>query len=172
MKQENHTESEVTRYPEQMVHVITFTLGHDIFGIETDSVHEIIRSGELLQVPNSPDYLKGLINLRGSVFPVINLKKKLKLDDGNNETQKFWIIILTVQKIMTGIMIDRVPKTLKVSPENINRTPALSDSSLKKRYISGVCNNDDEKIIMLDFNQILLVEDMDKLQGIEDVVYA
>jgi len=154
--QENLLGKDDLQKPGRLIQLISFTVGNDTFGVDILMVHEVIRSAKFTSVPNSSDFIEGIINLRGNIFPVIDLRKKLHLYSGETPRENTWIIILEVQEIMTGFIVDKVLKALKVDPSAIEREPDIADDRLHKRYISGIGNIDGERITLLDFNQILL----------------
>jgi len=139
-----------------LLQVISFAVGNDIFGVDIRTVHQVIRSAQFTPVPNSPDFIVGVMNLRGNIFPVIDLRKKLHLSSGENHTDTLWIIIIEVQNSMTGFIVDKVLKAHKVHPDSVEKKPEIFEDKLDDKYICSIAHINEKRIPLLDFNQIVL----------------
>ncbi len=150
---------------EQLMQLVGFSIGKERFGVNILMVQEIIRSAPITAVPNSPDFVEGVINLRGNIIPVIELRKRLNLYQGN-QNEDTWILILNIDGKVTGFIVDSVSKVLKILESSIEPPPELVVAGLASQYIQGVCDTGTGILIILDFNHILLVEEMQKLKEI------
>ncbi len=151
---------------EQLMQLVGFTIGKEQFGVNILLVQEIIRSAPITIVPNSPDFVEGVINLRGNIIPVIELRKRLNLfqESANEDT---WILILDIGGKVTGFIVDSVSKVLKIPENSIEPPPDLVVAGLESQYIRGVCDTGEGLLIILDFNHILLSEEIKRLKEIE-----
>ena len=116
---------------------------------------------------DKPDFLEGVINLRGKIVPVIDLRKRLKLVEADALIMDPWIVILTVEDRITGFMVDRVTKVLNVPKDSIKPPPDIVVAGLKSQYIQGVCKLDQRLLILLNFSRILLAEEIKKLKALK-----
>ncbi len=147
--------------------LVGFVIGEELFGVDILTVQEIIRETTITPIPDSPDFLEGVINLRGSIIPVIDLRKRLKLVEAGALNPDIWIIILTVEGRLTGFVVDRVTKVLNVPESSIKPPPDIVVAGLKSQYVRGVCKLEQRLLILLDFNRILMVEEMKKLKAMK-----
>jgi purine-binding chemotaxis protein CheW len=144
--------------------LVGFTIGKETFGVDILMVQEIIRSAPITAVPNSPDFIEGVINLRGSIIPVIDLRKRLNLRKKASEIPITWILIINVDERVTGFIVDSVTKVLKIQTARIEPPPDIVVAGLKSQYIHGVCEIDTGLLILLDFSRILEVKEIKKLK--------
>jgi purine-binding chemotaxis protein CheW len=123
----------------------------------------------ITSIPNSPDFIEGVINLRGHIIPVIDLRKRLKLgplaEENKNNTR---ILIVNVQDRVTGFIVDAVSEVLKIPKSFIEPPPDIVVAGQKSQYIYGVCKLDERLLILLDFSKILQVEEIKKLMEVKD----
>jgi len=153
---------------EQIMQLVGFKMGKELFGVDILMVQEIIRSAPITAVPNSPDFIEGVINLRGSIIPVIELRKRLSLYNKNQVKDKDWILIVNVDNRVTGFIVDSVTKVLKVKKDRIEPPPDIVMAGLKSQYIRGVCEIDNNLLIFLDFSRILKIDEIKKLKDFPD----
>jgi len=132
---------------------LTFALGHEEYGLEILGVREIIGLMEITAVPQVPDYVKGVINLRGKVIPVIDLRLKFGMPkhDYTNET---CIIVLNVNNSLMGIAVDRVCEVLDISQDNIEPAPSFGNK-VHTDFITGMGKIGDKVKILLDIDKVL-----------------
>jgi len=151
---------------EQLIQMVGFKIGKEIFGVDILMVQEIIRSAPITYVPNSPEFVEGVINLRGSIIPVIDLRKRLNLHLVDYEQEKDWILILEIGGRVTGFIVDFVTEVIKIQENSIDPPPDILVAGLHSQYIRGVCEIENTLLILLDFNRILLVDEMKKLKSV------
>jgi purine-binding chemotaxis protein CheW len=148
---------------ERLLQLVGFVIGKELFGVDILMVQEIIRETPITPIPNSPDFIEGVINLRGNIIPVIDLRKRLNLRETAAPAGQIWIMILNVNGRITGFIVDSVTQVLKVPSNSIKPPPDIVVSGLQSQYITGVCRIDKRLLILLDFSRILLVEEIKKL---------
>ena len=128
-------------------------------GVNILNVQEIKVLTDITRVPFAPDYIKGVINLRGSVLPVIDLKRRIGLEDAPY-TDATRIIIMKIGEFSIGMIVDAVTEVLTISGRDINPAKDVSDST-SNRFVSSIGNIDARLIIMLNLDEIVdLPEDM------------
>jgi len=142
---------------------LTFALGHEEYGLEILGVREIIGLMDITGVPQVPEYVKGVINLRGKVIPVIDLRLKFGMpkQDYTNET---CIIVINVMNTLMGIVVDRVCEVLDISGDNIEPAPSFG-TKLHTDFITGMGKIGDKVKILLDIEKVL-TEDVVLAKGI------
>lgn len=163
---DKYTTSKADSEKEQLIQLVGFKIANELFGVDILMVQEIIRSAPITHVPNSPEFVEGVINLRGSIIPVIDLRKRLDLHTTVYEKEKDWILILDIAGRITGFIVDLVTEVLKIQEDDIDPPPDIIVAGLHSQYIRGVCEIDKELLILLDFNRILLVDELKKLKTI------
>lgn len=141
------------------VQVAAFKLLKEEYGVNILNVQEIKVLTDITRVPFAPDYIKGVINLRGSVLPVIDLKRRIGLEDAPY-TDATRIIIMKIGEFSIGMIVDAVTEVLTISGRDINAAKDVSDST-SNRFVSSIGNIDARLIIMLNLDEIVdLPEDM------------
>jgi len=143
-------------------HLVTFTLGEE-YGVPISQVQEIIRVGSITMVPNSPSYMEGVINLRGRVLPVLNLRKRLKLPSGERGKASR-IVVTEVGGKIIGLLVDAVSHVVKVPPECIGSAPE-EVLEVDTDYITGVGRLKERLIILLDLEKLLRREKVEIREG-------
>lgn len=138
---------------EALMKFVTFYLGEEEYALPIAQVQEINRVIEITRVPNSPEHVMGVINLRGKIVPVIELKHRLKLDQ-TEITKESRIVVVEVGPKVLGLMVDRVSQVLNIASEQIEDPPE-EVVQVDENYIKGVGKIDDRMIIMLDLGQII-----------------
>ena len=152
---------------ERLMQLVGFVIGEELIGVDILTVQEIIREASITPIPNAPDFIEGVINLRGNIIPVIDLRKRLNLSRYEGQRNDHWILILTVEGRMTGFIVDRVTKVLNVPEDSIRPAPDIVVAGLKSQYVRGVCKLDQRLLILLDFNRILMVDEIKKLKAMK-----
>ena len=152
---------------EQLLQLVGFTIGKEQFGVDILMVQEIIREAPITVVPNSPDFVEGVINLRGNIIPVIELRKRLNLYTDTVKKEDIWILILDLGGRITGFIVDSVTEVLKIQESTIEPAPEIVVAGLENQYIRGVCDIGEQLLILLDFDRILLLEEVNKLKSMD-----
>jgi purine-binding chemotaxis protein CheW len=141
---------------------LTFTLGQEEYGIGILKVREIIGMMEITSVPRTPEHVKGVINLRGKVIPVISLRCKFGIPE-EEYTDRTCIIVVEIQgaggAIPIGIIVDSVSEVLNISGEDIEPTPTMG-SALDTEYILGMAKVKGKVKILLDIDRVLSTEEV------------
>ena len=137
---------------------LSFALGEEAYGIEILKVQEIRGYDTVTTIPNSPAFLKGVINLRGTIVPIIDLR--IKLNFPNVEyTASTVVIILNLTNRVVGIVVDSVSDVITLLPEQIMPAPDFA-TSFDTRYILGLATVEEKTLILMDIEQMVGSEDM------------
>jgi purine-binding chemotaxis protein CheW len=151
---------------EDIVQMVGFIVAEELFGVNILMVQEIIKDQEITAIPDAPDFVVGVINLRGNIIPVLDLHERLKLTaDRSSERERSWILVLNIGGRVTGFLVDRVTRVIKVQANKIKPPPELVVQGLNSDYIRGVCKQDKQLLAILDFNRILLVDEFKKISA-------
>ncbi len=140
---------------------LTFVLGDEIYGIEILKAREIIGLMDITTVPQTPDYMKGVINLRGKVIPVIDLRMKFSMQD-EEHTQETCIIVAEVNNTSIGIIVDSVSEVLDIKSGEIEETPGFGQG-IDTDFIMGMGKTKEKIIILLDIEEVLSSEDLEMI---------
>ena len=135
------------------VQLVAFKLLDEEYGVSILNVQEIRDMTDITRVPYAPDYIKGVINLRGSVLPVIDVKKRIGLADAPY-TPKTRIIIMKLQDISIGMIVDAVTEVLTVDGNHAAPPKSISNDA-RNKYINGIGNVDGRLVIMLNLDEIV-----------------
>jgi len=141
---------------------LTFRLGDELFGVDVNKAREVLDFSEVTHVPQMPDYMLGVINLRGSVVPVINLRRKFGMTD-RAQTIDTCIIVIEVhiegEILVIGTLADAVEEVLDLKESQIEPPPRLG-TKLNTEFIKGMGNIDDQFLIILDIDRVFTVEEL------------
>lgn len=137
--------------------LIKFMVADLTFGIEITQIHQILKPQQIYKVPNAAPYIEGLLNLRGRVLTVFNLRKRFSLPDKENDDNTK-IIIVTMDEFLLGFIVDSVTEIVHLPEEDIEPTPP-SLQGLDKRFLSGIGKVDEHVILMLDLTKVLTSEE-------------
>ncbi|HMK43615.1 MAG TPA: chemotaxis protein CheW [Dissulfurispiraceae bacterium] len=136
-----------------ILQLVTFVLGNEEYAVDILKVQEINRMKEITRVPNSPEYVEGVINLRGKVIPVVSLRKKFSLEERENDIQSR-IMIMDIQGITMGLVVDAVSEVLRVPESIVEPAPPMA-SSISSEFIKGIAKLEDRLIILLDMDRLI-----------------
>jgi purine-binding chemotaxis protein CheW len=139
------------------LHLVTFALDREEFGIRVDQVREIIRVGEITRVPQAPAHVRGVANLRGRILAVVEIRTRLGLTAAVL-TPRSRIIVVEIRGRILGILVDAVLQVTKVPVETVTAAPE-EVLSAQSDYISGVARWNSRLIILLDVAKVLLLND-------------
>lgn len=144
--------------------IVVFTLDKSYYGVHILQVQEIIKMTEITKLPNTPDFIEGVVNLRGKIIPVMDLRTRFGLLKAEvNENWK--ILILKTDEIQFGVMVDEISEVEKV-PVSIIENPPKIVSGVKGEFISGIAKTEKRLLILLDIEKILSEEEQDVLKEI------
>ena len=144
---------------------LTFLLGNEEYGLEILKVHQIIQMQEVTRVPRTPGYVRGVINLRGRVIPVIDLRIKFGME-GVDDTEKSCIIVVQIEHeghaVTMGVIIDEVREVLEIPADAIEETPSFGDD-VDTGFIMGMGKVGDKVKMLLDIDKVLSATELQSL---------
>lgn len=150
---------------------LSFRLGEEIFALNVERVHKILELQKITEVPKAPDYMKGVINLRGDVLPVVDTRIKFGMPPGEN-TKNTSILVVEAQisgeNVMLGMMVDAVNSVLKIEPEDLLPPPRLGNQ-YKSGFISNMTRVKDKFFIILNIDAIFSTSDYVDIKELKDV---
>ena len=146
---------------DQLLQLVTFSTGDEEFGVDILKVQEIILPMAITKVPKAPEFVEGVINLRGKVIPVIDLRRRFGL---KSKTQDKYtrIIVIEINQMIVGFVVDSISEVLRI-PANTVEPPPPVVAGLESEYISGVGKLEDRLLILLDLDRLLSREDVEAL---------
>ncbi|MDX5407703.1 chemotaxis protein CheW [Rheinheimera fenheensis] len=143
---------------------VTFKLQEETYGINVMQVQEVLRYTEIAPVPGSPDYVLGIINLRGNVVTVIDTRSRFGLEPAD-VTDNSRIVIIEADKQVIGILVDSVAEVVYLKASEIDTAPNVGTDE-SARFIQGVSNREGELLILVDLNKLLSDEEWDEISSI------
>ncbi|HCG7540689.1 chemotaxis protein CheW [Vibrio parahaemolyticus] len=146
---------------DEVLQWVTFQLEEETYGINVMQVREVLRYTEIAPVPGAPDYVLGIINLRGNVVTVIDTRSRFGLMEGE-VTDNTRIIVIESERQVIGILVDSVAEVVYLRSSEMDTTPSVgTDESAK--FIQGVSNRDGKLLILVDLNKLLTDDEWDEM---------
>ena len=137
--------------------LVVFKLGGEEFGVNISQVREIIRKGDITVVPNAAEFVRGVINLRGQITTVIDLRRRLGLPDKEDgDAQQERVIVVEVGKNTVGMDVDAVTEVTYLSESDIDEVPAMIKQTIGTEYLKGVGKLPNRLLILIDLKRVLL----------------
>ncbi len=151
----------------ETVQYLTFKLADEVFALDVAKVREILEQSSITKVPQTPDFMRGVINLRGSVVPVIDMRLKFGMS-ATEQTVNTCIIVAEVQMddeiIVLGALADSVQEVIEMEPQQIEAAPHIG-TRLNTDFIKGMGKHDGRFVIILDIDKIFTSEELMKVNG-------
>ncbi|HLY98813.1 MAG TPA: chemotaxis protein CheW [Candidatus Angelobacter sp.] len=149
-------------------HIVGFRIGRESFGVPIRLVHEIVRIPDITAVPEAPDFVEGVINLRGKIVPVVDLRKRF----GEKEiisTRKNRILVAEVDRKMVGLMVDAASEVMKIPETEIEQPPNVFEEG-DVQYVTGVGKLNGRLIILIDLTRVLQKGELRRLAEVADAL--
>ncbi len=140
------------------IQIVIFSIGKEFYGVPIEAVHEIVRVPEMTAVPDAPEFFEGVINLRGKIVPVVDLRARLRLPRAER-TRSSRVLVTENGGRVIGLLVDAVSEVRKLPVEAVEQPPEMI-AAVGIEYITGVAKVGERLIIFLDLKKILSVEDM------------
>ncbi len=142
--------------------LLTFVLDRQVYGVPIAQVEQIISMQPVTEVPEYPSYAKGIVSLRGSVVPIVDLRLRLGKAEAAY-TERTCIVVVKVGELMLGCIVDEVDSVIHVAPEQISPPPQVTDESASGRYLTGIARIESEGgerlVLCLDLSRVLLQDE-------------
>ena len=145
--------------------LVTFLLGEELYGINIMDVKEIVRLQAVRAIPNAPVYVEGIFNLRSEIIPIINLHKRFhlrKLNTSDDNDLLSGIIVLDIEGMRLGIIIDKVSRVVTIEKDDVQPPPQMF-SGIGTEYISGVVRQEEGYLIILDILNLFNPKELQKI---------
>jgi len=153
-KKSAHEESKI-------IQLIVFNLGDEEYGADINQVREIIRTGNITPIPDSPDFIKGVCNIRGEIPVIIDLKERFFLPIKEDVDNKH-IVMTERDKSVFGLLVDEVTEVLRIPQTDIKPAPEIV-TRVDREYVNGVVTLENRLIILLDLHKVLSAEELSRL---------
>jgi len=157
------------RHSQEIEQYLTFMLGGKVYGLAILNIKEIIEYGDITEVPMTPDFISGVINLRGNVVPVVDLSQRFS-GQAMQQTKRTSIIILEVKnddlRIEIGVTVDMVNEVLDIPMGEIEAAPSLGNQ-IQTNFISGMAKMNGKLLILLDIEHVLSIDELSVIGGIQ-----
>ncbi len=149
--------------------LVVFQLGGEGYCVDINKVREINRVVEITKIPQSPPFVEGVINLRGQIIPIIDLRRRFDLIDNlNKESNETRIMVIDTNGTMIGFIVDAVKEVLRIANDKIEPTPDLVTSDIDRKYIEGVATVNDRLLIILNSDLIFATEELGDLKAVKE----
>lgn len=163
----------MSEFDTQQNKYVTFKSGNEYFGLKIQYVNEIIVFQEITEIPESEDYIKGLINLRGKIIPVIDVRIRFK-QEPVEYTDRTCIIVINVKDTVVGLIVERIAEVVEIKQEDILPSPSISIGNEEKsqnKYVYGIGKVGDSVKLLLDPDKLLKDEDLSLLEQASEEIY-
>lgn len=138
------------------IKIVSFELGGELYGMKVYEIEEILKLPVIEEIPNTPDYIEGVINRRGNIVPIVNIANKFTLKEKEADEESR-IIVIDIGEEAVGILVDKVIEIVKIDDENIEEPPEISTGIPKEAFI-GVYNLNGRMLILLEVKKVLGLE--------------
>ena len=156
---------EIKKQDVDLLQMVTFKIGEEEFGVDILRVQEIIRIMEITRVPKAPHFVEGVINLRGRVIPIIDLRKRFGLTAREHDKDTR-IIVIEINNMIVGFVVDAVHEVLRIPADTVEPPPPAVMGGVDSEYIKGVGKLDDRLLILLDLDRLLSQEEQMELEQV------
>jgi len=143
--------------------LVVFGLAEELYGLDIFDVHEVIKDAPVTKIPNAPEFVEGVVNLRGKIIPVIDLKKRFGIGSGE-KSKDSRIIIVEISGQEAGLIVDSVDEVITIDESSIE--PAPSITTINTAFIEGIAKTDDKLIIIIKLHLLLKVEEKEMLLNV------
>lgn len=144
--------------------LVTFELFSEIFALPILDVREIIRMPTITPVPQAPSFVEGVINLRGQIIPVVDLRKRFGLSPKESDDETRIIVVELGNNMVIGLVVDSVREVERIPSDTIAPPPALVAGSIGSEYIKGISNHDDKMIVHIDMRKVFNTDEINALE--------
>ncbi|MDR7666684.1 chemotaxis protein CheW [Methanosarcina sp. Z-7115] len=159
------TLKENSRFSQENLHLVTFELSGEEFGVDIMQVSEVIPVPRITRIPQAPECIKGLINLRGKILVVIDLNKRLGFSSKETDSLSR-IIIVEIRDIVIGMLVNSVKEVIKLPLSSIEPTPEMIKSKINAEYLNGVGKTGNRLLILLNLARVLGEEEIEEFNGL------
>lgn len=145
--------------------LVVFNIGKEEFGVEITRVQEIIRMASITGIPQAPDYIRGIINLRGRIIVVLNLNVIMGMET-KEQDENTRIIVANIDETVMGFIVDSVSEVIRLPEKNVEPAPAVIAGRIGTEYVMGVGKMEDRLLILLDLDKVLSANELHSVHTI------
>lgn len=156
--------SETTK---EEIQLVSFKIGKETFAVYVNQVREIGRVEEITHVPNMPDFIEGVMDLRGQITTVIDLRRRFGIMEKAERTDQSRIIVAEIDNNQMGIIVDSVQDVIRISPDVISPPPEVVLKTIDAHLLTGVCRLEKELVMLLDLNNLFSEGEKEDLQTMQ-----
>jgi purine-binding chemotaxis protein CheW len=164
------TEAITNATDSELLQLVTFGVGNEEFAIPILTVQEINRMMQITRVPHAPEFVEGVINLRGKIIPVVDLRRRFGVSNVKDAAETR-IVVVEVSSRVIGFTVDRVSEVLRVPSSIVEPAPAMV-SGVESDYVEGVGKLEDRLLILLSLSRLFNVSELDALDNVRDAASA
>lgn len=148
-----------------IIQLVSFELDGEEYGVDVLSVREIIRLPSITKMPNTPDYVEGVINLRGTVVPIISLRRRFGLTDSES-SRCSRILVMETTGGLNGFTVDAVAEVIRIAAGDVQPPPSITHGTAAQDCISGVVRHGERLLVTLDLNRLFSDEEQTLLRTV------
>jgi len=145
-----------SNFQDQPIQMVVFEINEKEYGISVYATKEVIQLPNIVEIPNAPPFIAGVINLRGKIIAVLDLRKHFHFDSENTESTK--IIIVKMRNMIIGLIVDKVHEVIRIMKSQIDPVPALLNSQIPQNCLVGIAKVEERIISLLNLDSILSPE--------------
>ncbi|TLS32309.1 chemotaxis protein CheW [Geobacillus thermoleovorans] len=149
-----------------MMKCVVIRLSNECFGIDIHQIRSIERLQSITSIPTTLPYVKGIINLRGNVIPIVDLRERLSME-ANSYTDQTRLVVATVNDVDVGLIVDAANEVIDIQEEQIQPAPTFSGNSIE--FLSGIAKLGDRVLILLDIEKLLNSDDIIQLEQLREI---
>jgi purine-binding chemotaxis protein CheW len=146
--------------------LVIMKLGTEEFGIPVQYVTSIIGMQPITRIPRAPTFLEGVINLRGQITAIVDLRKRFRMEIKPHD-KATRIVVMTVEDIVVGLIVDAVYEVLRIQKKDIGAAPSVLQNEAESKYVTGVGKVGDRLIIIMDVRELLTKREIETVEKIE-----
>jgi purine-binding chemotaxis protein CheW len=155
---------------EKVVHLIVFKLGAEFYAIKIDQVKEVTITPEITRMPRTPDFVKGVANIRGDIIAIVDMEKRFSIrptpESEVLQGDTTYTLVIEAKDYNIGVVVKEMPQSLNLAISKIDKAPSfLKDTSIQDSYIEGIARVKDQLIIVLDMFKILTSDEIKQLSN-------
>jgi purine-binding chemotaxis protein CheW len=147
--------------------LVQFKLGNESFGVKVEQIREIVKIGDVTSVPKMPSFIEGVMNLRGQITTIIDLRRRFDITGDEGRTYMSRIIVAEIGESQVGIIVDSVKDVIRVSPHTISSPPKTISSKVDARFLTGICRHQNGLLMLLDLDNLFSDEEIEGLEKID-----
>ncbi|NUU96909.1 chemotaxis protein CheW [Marinitoga sp. 1138] len=164
-KENEFEESQKNENSEESSQYVTFIVSDELYGIKIDKVKEITKISEITKIPHTPEFIEGIMNLRGEILPIIDLNKRFGNID-HTITESSRIIVIESQNNLIGFIVDKINGVRKIKNSNLTKIPKVSKETKKNEFVSEVIKDENEIVLVLNLEKILNANELKEIEKI------